>query len=65
MLNIIIRSYRGNQQKNSKLRINTNEIRLLAQLIIASWINVGYRNAKCFGVQPPSEREMELEYIFF
>lgn len=38
---------------------------MLSKILIGGWLNVGYRNPKCFGIQPPVERELELEYIFF
>lgn len=49
MLKIIVMRYRGGDL-GTKIRLNTNEIRLLASIIIASWINMGYRNPKCFGI---------------
>jgi hypothetical protein len=38
---------------------------MLAEILIAGWLNTGYRNPKCFGIQPIIEKELELEYIFF
>lgn len=38
---------------------------MLADILIAGWLNTGYRNPKCFGIQPSVENELALEYIFF
>lgn len=38
---------------------------MLSEVLIAGWLNQGYRNPKCFGIQPSVENELELEYIYF
>ena len=65
MLKILIIRSRGGENFKIKVKPNHDEINLLAQILIAGWMNVGYRNPKCFGIQPTEERELELEYIFF
>ena len=65
MLKILIIRSRGGENFNIKVKPSNDEIYLLAQILIAGWLNVGYRNPKCFGIQPTVERELELEYIFF
>jgi hypothetical protein len=65
MLKIIIIRSRGLTDWSLKIKLNSNEIRLLADILIAGWLNVGYRNPKCFGVQPSIEKALELEFIFF
>lgn len=65
MLKILIIRSRGGENYNIKVKPSNDEIYLLAQILIAGWLNVGYRNPKCFGIQPSEERELELEYIFF
>lgn len=46
-------------------KIKASEIKILAELFVAGWLNAGYRTPKSFGIQPSSERELELEYCFF
>lgn len=65
MLKIIIIRSRGLNDWSLKIKLNSNEIRLLADILIAGWLNIGYRNPKCFGIQPSVEKALELEYIFF
>ena len=38
---------------------------MLSRILVGGWLNVGYRNPIFFGIQPPAERELELQYIFF
>lgn len=65
MLKIILVRARGLDNLNSKIKPDNDEIKLIAQILIAGWLNQGYRNPKCFGIQPSVERELEMEYIFF
>ena len=45
--------------------LHADEVRMIADFAIAGWLNSGYRNARCFGVQPTKDKEIELEYVFF
>lgn len=65
MLKILIIKSRGSDNFNVKIKPNHDEIHFLAKILIAGWLNVGYRNPKSFGIQPSEERELELEYVFF
>ena len=42
-----------------------DEIHMIAEIFVASWLNMGFRNPKCFGIHPSVEKELEFEYIFF
>lgn len=65
MMKILILKSRGITDFKTKIKIVDDEIRMLANFIIAGWLNTGYRNSKCFGIQPSVEKELELEFIFF
>lgn len=65
LLKILVIRSRGLDDFNTKIKLDANEIHMLADILIAGWLNVGYRNPKCFGIQPSVEKELELEYIFF
>jgi len=65
MLKIILLKSRGSEDFNQKIKLQSCEVKILADFIVAGWLNVGYRNPKCFGIQPSIEKELELEYIFF
>lgn len=65
MLKIILIRGRGLDNINTKIKPDSDEIKMLAEIMIAGWLNQGYRNPKCFGIQPSVERELEMEYIFF
>lgn len=62
---LIIRSRGGGDNYNIKIKPTNEEIHLLASILIAGWMNVGYRNPKCFGIQPSELKELELEYVLF
>lgn len=47
---LIIRSRGGGDNYNIKIKPTNEEIHLLASILIAGWMNVGYRNPKCFGI---------------
>lgn len=50
LLKILIIRSRGGDNFNIKIKPTNDEIFLLASILIAGWINVGYRNPKCFGI---------------
>jgi len=61
---IIIRS-RGLNDFNTRIKLDPDEIRILAEFLIAGWLNTGFRNPKCFGLKSIGEKELELQYILF
>ena len=65
MLKILLIRSRGSDDFNTKIKPDRDEIHMLSEILIAGWLNAGYRNPKCFGIQPSVEKELELEYIFF
>jgi hypothetical protein len=65
MLKILILRKRGSDNFGEKIKLKTEEINLLCSFLVAGWLNQGYRNPKCFGIQPSVEKDLELEYIFF
>ena len=45
------KNYTGQtQQKETKLKLENNEIYMLADILIGCWLNTGFRNPSCFGV---------------
>ncbi len=50
MLKIILIRARGLENFNTKIKPDSDEIKLLAEILIAGWLNQGYRNPKCFGI---------------
>lgn len=52
MLKMLVLSSRGQTNIRTKVKLEPQEIRLLADLFIAGWLNTGYRNPKAFSVQP-------------
>lgn len=67
MFKILLVRARGGSDKDffDKIEPHSHEIYFLAEIFIAGWLNAGYRNPKCFGIQPSVEKELELEFIFF
>jgi hypothetical protein len=65
LLKILIIRSRGLDDFNAKIKLDCDEVHMLADILIAGWLNTGYRNPKCFGIQPSVENELALEYIFF
>lgn len=64
-MKILILKSRGISDFKTKIIFLDDEIRLLANFIVAGWLSTGYRNPKCFGIQPSEKKELELEYVFF
>lgn len=64
MLKVLVAKSR-NDIFTSKVTLQQDDVRMLADFMIAGWLNSGYRNARCFGVQPTKDKEIELEYVFF
>ena len=50
MLKILLIKSRGGKDFNIKLKPDASEIHLMAEILIAGWLNIGYRNPKCFGI---------------
>ena len=50
MMKILILKSRGISDFRTKVSIVDDEIRMLADFVVASWLNTGYRNPKCFGI---------------
>jgi hypothetical protein len=65
MLKIIIIKSRGESDFTGKFKLDQSEMRMLAEFVVANWLDTGYRNPKCFGLQPSVEKELEPEYYFF
>ena len=65
MLKIILMRVRGCSDFKCKISLEANEIRLIADFLVAGWLNTGYRNPKAFGQSPCYDKEHELEFVFF
>ena len=65
MLKILVLRSRGITDLKTKIEVSASEVRMLANIVIAGWLNTGYRNPKSFGLQPFGDKELELEYEFF
>ena len=65
MLKILILRIRGLKDLKTSLNLESSEIRLLSDLIVAGFLNTGYRNPKAFGLSPTVDREYELEFVIF
>lgn len=50
MLKILVIRSRGSDDFISKIKPDRDEIHLLCEILIAGWLNAGYRNPKCFGI---------------
>jgi hypothetical protein len=50
MMKILILKSRGISDFRTKVSIVDDEIRMLADFVVAGWLNTGYRNPKCFGI---------------
>lgn len=50
MLRIILVRSRGINDFNFRLRLEAEEVNMMAQILIGGWLNTGYRNPKCFGI---------------
>ena len=46
MMKILILKSRGITDYKTKIKIVDDEIRMLANFIVAGWLNTGYRNSK-------------------
>ena len=53
------------QQKETKLKLENNEIYMLADILIGCWLNTGFRNPSCFGVLQPTDREKGFSHMLF
>ena len=50
---------------SKKIAIEDDEVPMLAELLIGSWLNVGFRNPRSFGFKCQNERESDFELTFF
>ena len=50
MLKILLIRSRGSDDFTSKVKPERDEIHMLSEILIAGWLNAGYRNPKCFGI---------------
>jgi hypothetical protein len=65
MLKIIILRSRGVSDFSTCIELKSEEeIRLVADLVIAGWHTIPYRNPKAFGAKATLEKEIQIEYIF-
>ena len=53
------------QDYSKKITITDDEVPLLAEMLIGSWLNIGFRNPHAFGFQNTTEKESDFEYTFF
>jgi hypothetical protein len=65
LLRALVVKSRGLDDFNTSIKLDIDEVRMLADLLIAGWLNSGFRNPKCFGIKHSKDKELELEYIFF
>ena len=49
-LKILILRSQGLSNLNTKVKVDTNDIRMLAEFMIAGWLNSGYRSPRSFGL---------------
>ena len=50
---------------NNKVKLETREIYLIADILIGCWLNTGFRNSSCFGVLQPLDREKSFTHMLF
>lgn len=50
MMKILLLKSRGISDFRHKVSIVDDEIRMMADFVVAGWLNTGYRNPKCFGI---------------
>jgi len=50
MMKILLLKSRGISDFRYKVSIVDDEIRMMADFVVAGWLNTGYRNPKCFGI---------------
>lgn len=48
-----------------KTKLGRNQIYMLADLMIGCWLNTGFRNPSCYGVQQPTDREKGFSHNLF
>jgi len=51
--------------KQNRIKLEDDEIHMLAEILIGGWLNTGFRNPKCFGIHSSNENELEFEFVFF
>lgn len=65
MLRALLVKSKGLDDLTAKVTLEADDIHLLADFVVAGWLKTGFRNPRCFGIQPSKDREIELEYVFF
>ena len=51
--------------QNNKVKLETREIYLIADILVGCWLNTGFRNSSCFGVLQPLDREKSFTHMLF
>ncbi len=65
MLKILILRSRGVSDFATSIELKSEEeIRLVADLVIAGWHTIPYRNPKAFGSKATLDKELYIEYVF-
>ena len=53
------------RKAESRIKLETREIYMLADILIGCWLNTGFRNSSCFGVLQPTDREKCFTHMLF
>jgi hypothetical protein len=64
-LKILVMRARGLTDFKKRINLDSHEFQLIADFLIAGWLNAGFCNPKAFGAGPCYDKEHELEYIFY
>ena len=64
-LKILVLWARGESDFRKKVNLESHEFRMIADFLVAGWLNAGYRNPKAFGASPCFDKEHELEFTFY
>ena len=48
-----------------RVRLERNQIYMLADILMGCWLNTGFRNPNCFGVLQPTDREKGFSHTLF
>ena len=55
----MLRTLRGSK------KVLPQDLKMLAEFLIASWLNTGFRQPACFGFVGGSEQLTEFEFLFW
>ena len=56
---------KDHRQPRGRVRLERNQIYMLADILMGCWLNTGFRNPNCFGVLQPTDREKGFSHTLF